>query len=160
MDLGSAIGGSNRKYAVKLRYLFLLWSVLTVGLLAAPAQEPIWVGLVKADNTLPTEEERLVKLQRRLKCVFGFEAYHLMHEATVASGEKYAQWVLPRKDFYLKLEPQAGSGIHYELYRDKTLLVEGRVDPKPGRPLFISGPNYLDGRLIFILQRVPAEKQP
>lgn len=141
-----------------MRYLFLIGCVLIVGLLSAPAQEKVWVALVKADNTMPTEAERLVKLQPRLKCVFGFEAYHLLHEATVSSGEKYAQWVMPRKDFYLKLEPQSGSGIHYELYRDKTLLVEGHADPKPGRPLFIAGPNYLDGRLIFILQRLPAEK--
>lgn len=137
------------------RTLGFLAAFFVCALVAAPAQETIWVALVKADNTQPTEDARLENLQRRLKCVFGFEAYHLLHEARLSPGEKYAQWVLPRKDFYLKLEPQANDGIHYELYRDKTLLVEGRAFPKPGRPLFIAGPDYLDGRLIFILQRQP-----
>lgn len=133
-------------------YILCFCLVGVMGLTSAPAQETVWVALLKGDNTQPTEDPRLEMLQRRLKCVFGFEAYHLLHEARVSGGEKYAQWVLPRKDFYLKLEPQEGLGVRYELYRNKTLLVEGRAYPKVGRPLFIAGPNYLDGQLIFILQ--------
>lgn len=140
---------------IGLRSLGFLAVFFMCSLVAAPAQETLWVALVKGDNTAPTEDARLVKLQSRLKCVFGFEDYHLLHEARLSPGEKYAQWVLPRKDFYLKLEPQDNNGVHYELYRNKTLLVEGRAFPKPGRPLFIAGPDYLDGRLIFILQRQP-----
>lgn len=142
-----------------MRTLLLLACLLTLGLTQALAQDTVWVGLVKADNTLPSDTTELASLQGRLKCVFGFQAYHLLHSAQVPIGEKYAQWVLPRKDFYLKLEPQSGDVVHYELYRDKTLLVEGRAAPKLGRPLFIAGPSYLDGQLIFILQRLPAEKR-
>ncbi len=135
--------------------LGFLAAFLLCGIVSASAQETLWVALVKGDATAPTEDARLVRLQPRLKCVFGFEAYHLLHEARLSPGEKYAQWVLPRKDFYLKLEPQDNDGVHYELYRDKALLVEGHAFPKPGRPLFIAGPDYLGGRLIFILQRQP-----
>jgi hypothetical protein len=136
-----------------MRLFFLLLILSSAGLIPVSAQGTVWVALVKADNTVPTEDERLGKLQPRLKTVFGFDAYHLLHEARVPSGEKYAQWVLPRRDFYLKLEPLAGAGVRFEIYRDKTLLVDGKFYPTAEKPIFIAGPDYQDGRLIFLLQR-------
>lgn len=133
--------------------LLLIFCLCAMVAPVASAQDEVWVALVKADNAPPTEDAHLAKLQRRLKAVFGFEAYHLMHEALVPAGEKYAQWVLPRHDFYIKLEPLADAGIRFELYRDKTLLVDGKAYPTHERPLFIAGPDYQDGRLLFILQR-------
>lgn len=135
-------------------------AVLSMEATSANAQDAaVWVALVEANNVPPTDNVRLEKLHARLKSVFGFEEYHLLHEARVPTGERYAQWVLPRKDFYIKLEPLADAGIHYELYCNKVLLVSGKAYPTAARPLFIAGPDCDDGRLIFLLQKVPLDKQ-
>jgi hypothetical protein len=138
-----------------LALLCLCFAGLAMATVTANGQEAVWVALVKANDAPPTENLHLEKLRPRLRAVFGFEQYHLLHEAHVATGERYGQWVLPRRDFYIKLEPLADAGIHYELYRDKVLLVDGKAYLTSARPLFIAGPECSDGRLIFLLQRVP-----
>lgn len=134
--------------------------ICAAGAASASAQGSVWVALLKADMTGGACDKRLEALEPRLRQVFGFTAYHLMHEATVPLGQKYAQWVLPRKDFYIKLEP-VEQGIHptgtvlFEIYQGKKLLVSGRHRPVKERPLFINGPDYMDGKLIFLLQLLP-----
>jgi hypothetical protein len=123
------------------------------------AGECIWVALVKCDGR-PANEESLQKWECRLKPVFGYEGYHLVYETRVPCGEKYAQWALPRKDFYLKVEPfcqasNGNTGVLFEVYRGKAMLISGRFHPTGSRPLFINGPDYQDGKLIFLMQIVP-----
>jgi hypothetical protein len=132
--------------------IFLFFSLTGI----AQAEEKIWIAFIKADNDAATQEGRLEKFQARLKSVFGFENYHLLDEAMVPLGQKYEQWVLPDKNFYLKILPIENSPrlctVHFEVYRQKMLLVSGSFHPTPKRPLFISGPEYENGRLLFLLQ--------
>ncbi len=122
------------------------------------AQESIWVALIKGDGAPALESNRLDPYQVKLKSVFGFEGYHLLYQADVPLGEKYEQWILPRKDFYLKIVPlqrrDNGCNLLFEVYREKTLLVSGRYFASEERPLFINGPDFEGGRLIFLLKSV------
>ena len=125
-----------------------------------PAQETIWVALVRAETEGAPEDNRIGLLQPRLERVFGFPSYRLLGEANVPMREKYAQWILPRKDLYLKMEPLPPDPpmvnlIHFEIYcRDKQ-IVQGKFQPQPATPLFINGPDCRKGRMIFIMQPLP-----
>jgi len=64
---------------------------------------------------------------------------------------------VPRKDFFLRVEPlrrQPGEPkiIDYEIYQDGFIVAKGRYQPREETPLFINGPDYHEGRFIFVLE--------
>jgi hypothetical protein len=141
-----------------LSFLFAGFSLMA----SLCAQDKIWVGLVKAENQqIPLLDPRLERFETGLKRVFGFENYRLVGEAQVPTQDKYAQWVLPRRDFYLKVEPlPSGPGpvvVHraqIELYREQRLLTQSVFHIDHKTRVFINGPDCPNGRLIFILDPV------
>jgi hypothetical protein len=131
--------------------------LLLLSALPLAAQDTIWVALVRAETEGTPGDARILLMQPRLERVFGFPSYRLLGEANVSIREKYAQWILPRKDLYLKMEPLPPTPpmtnlIHFEIYcRDKQ-IVQGKFQPQPATPLFINGPDCRKGRMIFIMQ--------
>ena len=146
--------------------------VLLAGLLAvaalpqasaqsADSGDMIWIGLVRCDFEPPTTHETLKKMEPRLNSVFGYSSYHLLHETSVPTGQNWEQWVMPRKDFYMKIVPmertsQGDPKIHFEIYQDKKALVDGRFTINSERPVFINGPHCGKGKLVFVLKLAEA----
>jgi len=69
----------------------------------------------------------------------------------------WEQWFIPRKDFFIRVEPlrrQSGEPkcIDYEIYKDGFIVAKGRYEPSEGTPLFINGPDFHQGRLLFVLE--------
>ncbi len=96
------------------------------------------------------------RMTERLREVFGFTSYHLMKGETVdLTGSE--RWVLSRKDFFLRVRPlpSAPGGlarVAYEIYRDGFLIADGTYVANEDTPLFIAGPDFHRGRLIFVLE--------
>jgi hypothetical protein len=96
------------------------------------------------------------KMTERLRQVFGFTTYHLMKGENVDLGGS-EHWVLSRKDFFLRVRPLASADggsarVGYEIYRDGFLIADGTYVVSEDTPLFIAGPDFHRGRLIFVLE--------
>jgi hypothetical protein len=133
------------------------WAGLAVPVRAAPPQD-VWVALVRADEQPPSGDPRLNDMTPRLREVFGYPSYHVVQDDVISLGATNETWVVPRNDFYLKLipvesEPRSARKLYFEIYRGRDLLIQGKAKLYPGRPLFISGPDDGNGKLIFILHR-------
>jgi hypothetical protein len=140
----------------RLLVLFLAFSGLGLG--AGFAGEKVWVGLYLAENGPPPPNAMLAPepMHRRLHEVFGFRHYELIQAQEMELRNEWEQWFLPRKDFFIRVEPlrrQPGEPrlIDYEIYQDGFILAKGIYEPREGTPLFINGPDFHQGRLIFVL---------
>jgi hypothetical protein len=140
------------------KFLALLAAFSAMGLGASFAGEKVWVGLYLATNEPPAPDAHLApeKLHHGLKEVFGFRHYELMKEQDIALHNEWEQWFMPRKDFFLRLEPlhhEPGEPkiIAYEIYKDGFIVAKGRYEPQDDTPLFIGGPFFHKGQLIFVL---------
>jgi hypothetical protein len=128
----------------------------------ARTQDKIWVGLVKAEMTPASQADlHLLSLEPGLRRVFGFQGYRLVGEAHVPTHEKYAQWILPRRDFYLKVEPlplgpsdNGRTTAQLELYRDERMVTQSVFHTDRKTRVFINGPDCQNGKLIFVLEPV------
>jgi hypothetical protein len=136
--------------------MILAFSGLGMG--AGFAGEKVWVGLYLAENGPPPPNAVLAPegLHRSLREVFGFRHYELLKAQEIELRNEWEQWFMPRRDFFIRLEPlrrQPGQPrfIDYEIYKDGFIVAEGQYEPWDGMPLFINGPDFHQGRLIFVL---------
>jgi hypothetical protein len=141
----------------RILVLFLAFSGLGIG--AGFAGEKVWVGLYLAENAPPMPGTVLAPegLRHRLHEVFGFKHYELIQAQEVELRNEWEQWFMPRKDFFIRVEPlrrQPGESrsIDYEIYKDGFIVAKGKYEPREGTPLFINGPDFHQGRLIFVLE--------
>jgi hypothetical protein len=130
------------------------------GVVAGWANDKVSVALYLAENVVPSPQALLApeKLHHGLHDVFGFEHYELLKKEEIDLKNNWEQWVLPRKDFFIRLKPlpgQPGEGpvLDYELYKDGFIVAKGQYEPREGIPLFIDGPDFKQGRLIFVLEK-------
>lgn len=140
----------------------LLLAFTGLGFGASFAAGKVWVGLYLAENKPPPENSTQAPepLHHRLNQVFGFKHYELLKSQDVALHDEWEHWFVPRKDFFIRLEPLrhepgAPRFIDYEIYKDGFIVAKGKYEPREGTPLFINGPDFKDGRLIFVLEPRP-----
>jgi hypothetical protein len=143
---------------LRLRFWVLFLAFSGLGLGAGFAGEKVWVGLYLAQNAPPQPEALLApeKLRNQLHEVFGFKHYELLKAQEVELHNEWEQWFMPRRDFFIRLEPlRRVPGeprlIDSEIYKDGCLVAKGKFEPREGTPLFINGPDFHQGRLIFVL---------
>jgi hypothetical protein len=143
--------------ALKFLVLFLAFSGLGIG--AGFAGEKVVVCLYLGENAPPAPDARLAseKLNHRLRAVFGFKHYELIKAQEFGLRNDWEQWFVPRKDFFIRVEPlrrQPGQPklVDYEIYKDGFFVANGKFEPREGTPFFINGPDFQQGRLIFVLE--------
>jgi hypothetical protein len=144
--------------------IILLFSILFLALSGLGrgsgfAVEKIRVALYFGENEPPPHKAVLApeKLHHRLYAVFGFKHYELIKEEEFQLGHEWEQWFVPRKDFFIRVEPlhrQPGEPrvIDYEIYKDGFIVAKGKFEPHEDTPLFINGPDFHQGRFIFMLE--------
>ncbi len=108
-------------------------------------------GVAKGD--LPAG---LRDLPVRLGKVFQFAHFELLGQHTQDVFREYESWVVPSKDLFLKVDSKgkAGGGginLHLQFWQEQQVLVKTDAVLREGSPLFISGPKWRDGQLIFVL---------
>jgi len=136
----------------------LLFSLLAFVLLAGSvhASDQIWAGLFVGENR-PSGPQAPPRLAHRLREVFGFTNYRMLKGDNIDLRINEPHWVLARKDFFLRIDalphgPNEPDRLAYEIYKDGFIVAKGRYVPAPDTPLFINGPDFHHGRLIFVIE--------
>ncbi len=107
---------------------------------------------VKSDDPGPVKD-----LQARLARVFQqWRHFEVLGQHTQDVFREYESWVVPSTDLFLKVDskgPDSGGGIHLHLqfWRQEQVLLKTDALLRPQSPLFISGPKWRDGQLLFVL---------
>ncbi len=116
------------------------------------------------DASAPAQEEKvtadaamLVSMQDRLKKVFPYSHYHLIGKHSQKVFKEYESWVVPSKDLCLKIDsrgPADGGGVnvHLQLWQDTKVLVKSDSVLLKDKPIFLGGPDWRKGRLIFVVR--------
>jgi hypothetical protein len=113
-----------------------------------------WGALVLARMDDGPNDPRLERYLPDLKRVFGYRRYEIYGEAWGTAPAKGESIVLPTKEFFVKLRPR-GEGnrrLGFEFFRKEHLLVEGEAIMPISAPLFITGPEYGNGKLVMIVE--------
>jgi hypothetical protein len=124
----------------------------------ARAGDGIWSALVLATNEHPPKAApaSLKPFAAGLHTVFGYNTYYLVGSKELDLSKGSAAWVVPAKEVFLKLRCIDRTPTMYhvqiDLYVRKQLVVTSEVKLAPGAPLYIRGPAWGKGRLVFILQ--------
>ena len=142
----------RRGFAVAL----LLMACGTSG--ARAGGDRIWSALVLAtkETTPSAIPGALEKFAPTIKKIFGYNSLYLLGEKKrdLVSGSE--QWLVPSKEFFFKVECLSREATSYtlriELYRDKSLLVTTEAKLAKDAPLYIRGPAWGRGHLIFLLE--------
>ena len=133
---------------------------------AASASKPatlgkVWGALVYASDGKPanlpgTVPADLKDLPKRLGKVFKYTRFEILGDHTQDIFRQYESWVVPSKELFLKLDSKGmakGGGLKLDLqfWRLDKVLVKTDTELRPQSPLFIGGPKWRDGKLIFVL---------
>lgn len=134
-----------------------------------PSKKPatdakVWGALVFATND-PAEAAALPKVDvpaefadipQRLGKAFAWQRYEVIGQHLQDVFREYESWVVPTKDLFLKIDskgPAEGGGmnLHLQFWRDQQVLVKTDAVLKAENPLFIAGPKWRGGQLLFVL---------
>jgi hypothetical protein len=133
--------------------------VLMLDCVSARAAEKVEAALYWGRNTSPGILTCTAPkdLNERLREVFGFRHYELIKKDKIELGRHWTQWFIPRRDFFICLKPQRPEPdqprlIDYEIYQEGFIVAKGKYEPNVDTPLFINGPDFKNGRLIFVLE--------
>jgi hypothetical protein len=125
---------------------------------SATRAEGIWAALVLGTDEQPPKPapKVLAPYAAGMKTVFGTNTFYLLGDRleTIAKGDE--EWVVPTKRVNLKLRClDRASGaytLRLELYVGKREVLASDVRLTKGAPLYIRGPAWGRGRLVFILE--------
>ena len=133
--------------------------VLALGCGSLRASDNLEASLYWGRNSNPSLLARVASpdLSDRLQAVFGFKHYELMKADKIDLTKTEPQWFKPRKDLSICFKPRKTVEgepqlIDYEIYQDGFILAKGKYEPSEETPLFINGPDFKNGRLIFVLE--------
>lgn len=160
------------------RHLFLLTAILFAGAALLGAQEAKPAALPAAaaeaqvegmlffasnDPKAPAQEDKaavepalLQNTTERLAKAFKFQHFHLIGHHRQKIFKEYESWVVPSKDLCLKMDSRGpaekgGINLHLQLWQDKKVLVKSDAVIRRDRPVFLGGPDWRGGRLIFVV---------
>lgn len=123
-----------------------VWGALIYG-------SPAGGGADVAKGDLP---KALQDLPARLGKVFPFSHFELLGQHTQDVFREYESWVVPSKDLFLKVDSKGkaeggGINLHLQFWQEQQVLVKTDAVLRERSPLFIGGPKWRDGQLIFVL---------
>ena len=133
--------------------------LLAIGMPGAKADgDRIWSALLLATKEDPPGPvpRALEKFAPSVRKIFGYNSLYLLGEKKrdlISGGE---EWLVPSKEFFFKVQclsqEETWYSLRIELYRDKNLLVTTEAKLAREAPLYIRGPAWGKGHLIFVLE--------
>jgi hypothetical protein len=131
-------------------------------ILAAPATcaagDRIWSAVVLATKEDPPARvpAMLEEFAPAIQKVFGYNSLYLLGEKKRELYDGGEEWLVPTKEFFLKVQCLARGVSAYtlriELYHGKNLLVTTEAKLARDAPLYIRGPEWGRGQLLFVLE--------
>ncbi len=131
---------------------------------ASDAQVEGYLFFAANDASAPAQEEKVVAdaavltaLEGKLKKVFPYSHFHLIGRHTQKVFKEYESWVVPSKDLCLKIDSrgpaaEGGVNVHLQLWQDTKVLVKSDSVLRADKPIFLGGPHWRTGRLIFVVR--------
>jgi hypothetical protein len=131
---------------------------------ASDAQVEGYLFFASNDASAPAQEEKVVAdaavlevLGGKMKKVFPYTHFHLIGRHTQKVFKEYESWVVPSKDLCLKIDSrgpaaEGGVNVHLQLWQDTKVLVKSDAVLRADKPIFLGGPNWRTGRLIFVVR--------
>ena len=103
-------------------------------------------------------------LMARLAKVFPYPHFEILGEHKQDIFREYESWVVPSPELFLKVDskgPAAGGGmnLHLQFWREQQVLVKTDAVLRQHSPLFIGGPKWRNGQLIFVLVLTQSQNQ-
>ena len=125
------------------------------------AEDKIWTAVVLATNA-PSPKEAPKELRDslpRLTRVFGYNQFEIIGSATDKIEHLSELRLMPTRSFWIQAkarrttskEARGGYLLSLQLFHDKRQLVDTEARLAPGSPLFIRGPEYGKGQIVFAL---------
>ncbi|RBP37340.1 hypothetical protein DES53_11478 [Roseimicrobium gellanilyticum] len=129
----------------------LVWGALIYGTAKSPEG--------RSEAASPTD---FPDLQKRLGKAFPFKHFEILGQHSQVVFREYESWVVPSKDVFLKLDSKGtsmdgGLNLHLQFWQGQQVLVKTDTVLRKGSPLFIGGPKWRDGQVIFVLLLKDAE---
>ena len=124
----------------------------------AHASDRIWAALVLATNETPAKPapEKLKPFAAALEKIFGYNTFYLLGDKRKQICENTDEWLVPSKGFFLHVKGLnkeiAAYELSIDLYARKELMFTSRVKLARGAPLYIRGPQWGKGQLLYILE--------
>jgi hypothetical protein len=132
---------------------------LAVGTRDAWAEgDRIWAALILAtkENPPAATPAALEKFAGPIKRIFGYNSLYLLGERKRDLFFGGEEWLVPTKDFFFKVEclsqGVASYTLRIELYHEKSLLMTTEAKLAKDAPIYIRGPAWGRGQLIFLLE--------
>lgn len=99
-------------------------------------------------------------LSKRLAKVFPYQHFEILGQHLQDVFREYESWVVPTRDLFLKVDSKGmaadgGLNLHLQVWRQQQVLVKTDAVLHARSPLFIGGPKWRDGQLIFVLESRP-----
>jgi hypothetical protein len=128
----------------------------------------VWGALIYATPKAPEGKSEAASppefpdLQKRLGQAFPFKHFEILGQHSQVVFREYESWVVPSKDVFLKLDSKGASmdgslNLHLQFWQGQQVLVKTDTVLRKGSPLFIGGPKWRDGQVIFVLLLKDAE---
>ncbi len=120
----------------------------------------VWGALVYASDKQPAEKAappaEFPKLSERLAKAFPYKHFQVLGQHSQDIFREYESWVVPSKDLFVKLDSKGaakngGIKLNIQFWQGQQVLVKSDTELQPNSPLFIAGPKWRDGRLVFVL---------
>ncbi len=137
--------------------LFLLLLVL-LSPLPLTASDEIWSALVLATNETPRQSppKPLGDFSSAIEKIFGYNSLYLLGQKKRAIGPGTTEWLVPSREFFFQITCLAREDTHYlvriELFHNKDLLLTTEARLARNAPLYIRGPQWGKGQLLFLLE--------
>jgi hypothetical protein len=125
---------------------------------ASAAGDRLWSALALAtiESSAVPVPEALEELAPAIKKIFGYNSLYLLGQKKRDLFSGSAEWLIPTKEFFFKVQCLSRELTSYllriELYRGKDLLVTIEAKLAKHAPLYIRGPQWGRGLMIFVLE--------
>jgi hypothetical protein len=130
---------------------------------AASAADTLWSAVVLATNVEKPKEapKELREFAPRLKRVFDCNQFEIVGSASKPIEDRKELWLVPTPNFWFGVTPRRATSVEarggyllsLQLFQDKRQIVDSDARLAPGSPLFIRGPQCVNGgQFVFVLQ--------
>ena len=125
---------------------------------ASAAGDRIWSALALAtiEHSAAAVPKPLEGLAPAINEIFGYNSLYLLGEKKRELFSGGEEWLIPTKEFFFKIQCLSQEVTSYllriELYREENLLVTTEAKLAKDAPLYIRGPRWGRGLLIFVLE--------
>lgn len=131
---------------------------MCLGGAASARADSIWSALVLATNEQPAKAApaELEPFASGLRKIFGYNSFYLLAAKKKEIRKGSEVWIVPTKKVFLKVRcidrSETAYRMQLELYVKKKLVVSSEAKLARDAPLYIRGPSWGAGRLVFILE--------